>query len=281
MPPYAYVCTVAEPVRNTPQGLRLFLPPESTCDYIFYDSLYKDGKNNLLGGLDKLDRGVQSFISVAPKRNRSQLGFSFALEPLFMREFKDRLFPKFLDVIWNYKIHHFGFLNLYRQYADAAMVTEALNALKTMYHYLMPKATSATPSYYVIGVSLDDITARAAIVNLMRTVFGPSMFIAISHITYPLRTFSDCRIFPLAMEDLPEGLTRGRDYTYGHTVSYEVDLTAKARTRRSLFGYEALWSFNRFEVCRALWKGVAVPSPTFLNVVLCHLQAQGRLWTPD
>ncbi|XP_049274290.1 uncharacterized protein LOC119403455 [Rhipicephalus sanguineus] len=88
-----------------------------------------------------------------------------------------------------------------------------------MYHYLMPKATSATPSYYVIGVSLDDITARAAIVNLMRTVFGPSMFIAISHITYPLRTFSDCRIFPLAMEDLPEGLTRGRDYTYGHTVN--------------------------------------------------------------
>ncbi|KAH7939703.1 hypothetical protein HPB52_016184 [Rhipicephalus sanguineus] len=218
MPPYTYVCTVAEAVRITSRGQRLFLPPESTCDYIFYDSLYKDGKNNLLGGLDKLDVGAQAFISVASKRNRSQLGLSFALEPPFMRESKDPAFMRLLGAIWNYKIHHFGFLNLYRQYADRDMVTQALNALKVMYRHLKPKATAAAPSYYVIGVSLDDITARNAIVSLMKTVFAPSMFIAISHITYPLRTFSDCRIFPLAMEALPEGLTRGRDYTYGHTI---------------------------------------------------------------
>ncbi|KAH7939705.1 hypothetical protein HPB52_016186 [Rhipicephalus sanguineus] len=130
MPPYTYVCTVAEPVRNTPEGLRLFLPPESTCDYVFYDSLYKDGKNNILDGFDNLDIGVRSFISVASKRNSSRLGFSFAPEPLFMREFEDPVFLTLLDVFWDYNIHHFGFLNLYQQYADGAMVTQALNALK-------------------------------------------------------------------------------------------------------------------------------------------------------
>ncbi|KAH8029455.1 hypothetical protein HPB51_000551 [Rhipicephalus microplus] len=52
-----------------------------------------------------------------------------------------------------------------------------------------------------------------------RTVFAPSMFIAISHLSYPVRKFSDCRIFPVAMDALPPNLVRGSDYSYGHTVN--------------------------------------------------------------
>ncbi|XP_075726399.1 uncharacterized protein LOC142768315 [Rhipicephalus microplus] len=57
------------------------------------------------------------------------------------------------------------------------------------------------------------------VLNLMKTVFAPSMFIAISHLSYPVRKFSDCRIFPVALDALPPNLVRGRDYSYGHTVN--------------------------------------------------------------
>ncbi|KAL3216440.1 hypothetical protein MRX96_033084 [Rhipicephalus microplus] len=69
-----------------------------------------------------------------------------------------------------------------------------------------------------------DSTANAQIINLMKTIFTPSMFIAISHLSYPVRKFNDCLIFPVAMATLPQNLVRGRDYTYGHTVNESLAL---------------------------------------------------------
>ncbi|KAL3213646.1 hypothetical protein MRX96_007667 [Rhipicephalus microplus] len=217
-PPYTFVCTVTEPVRSTARGATSFVPPDGTCDYVFYDSLYKNGKNNLLNGLDKLEIVVQHFIGLASRFKQSKFGFSFAPEPVFQREFKDPLFLAYIDAIYGtYNISHYGFLDLYKQYAEHAMVTEALNALKVLYLHLKPKNTATRTSYYVIGLSLDN-PASGQILNLMKTVFAPSMFIAISHLSYPVRKLSDCRIFPVAMDTLPPNLVRGKDYTYGHTV---------------------------------------------------------------
>ncbi|XP_075726463.1 uncharacterized protein LOC142768377 [Rhipicephalus microplus] len=218
LPPYTFVCTVTEPVRSTARGATSFVPPDGTCDYVFYDSLYKNGKNNLLNGLDKLEIVVQHFIGLASRFKQSKFGFSFAPEPVFQREFKDPLFLAYIDAIYGtYNISHYGFLDLYKQYAEHAMVTEALNALKVLYLHLKPKNTATRTSYYVIGLSLDN-PASGQILNLMKTVFAPSMFIAISHLSYPVRKLSDCRIFPVAMDTLPPNLVRGKDYTYGHTV---------------------------------------------------------------
>ncbi|KAH8032180.1 hypothetical protein HPB51_023598 [Rhipicephalus microplus] len=49
----------------------------------------------------------------------------------------------------------------------------------------------------------------------------------------------------------------------------EIGLAAKTEARQSFLGTKGLWSFNRFEVCRVLRKGLAVPGLTFVNVVLC------------
>ncbi|KAL3220393.1 hypothetical protein MRX96_050403 [Rhipicephalus microplus] len=212
MPMYTFVCTVSEPVRN---ALRVPLP-DGVCDFIFFDSLYKNGKNRLLGGLGALELGAQDFIGQARKR-RSKFGFSFAPEPAFLQESKDPTFFARIDAIWYYKIYHFGFLDLYREYAESSMVTHALNSLKALYLHLKPRTTT-TSSYYVVGLSMDN-PASSQVLNLMKTVFAPSMFIAISHLSYPVRKFSDCRIFPVAMDALPPNLVRGRDYSYGHTVN--------------------------------------------------------------
>lgn len=76
VPYYGYLCTITEPVRSQTS----YLPPDNVCDYLFYDSLYKNGKNSLIAGFNKLEGGVQYFIGQASKYNKTKFGFSFAPE---------------------------------------------------------------------------------------------------------------------------------------------------------------------------------------------------------
>ncbi|KAL1481195.1 hypothetical protein MTO96_002423 [Rhipicephalus appendiculatus] len=182
--------------------------------------LHLTARTPLSGGLGGLELTGQYFLGLQARFTKSKFGFSISPRaPPYQQDSKHPQFWIDLDDIYvKYKIIHFGCLDLYKQYAERAKVTEALNILKALYLHLKPKTTSANPSYYVIGLSLDDPAASTQILNLMKTVFTPSMFIAISHLSYPVRKFSDCRIFPVAVETLPPNLVRGKDYTYGHTV---------------------------------------------------------------
>ncbi|KAL1445411.1 hypothetical protein MTO96_029196 [Rhipicephalus appendiculatus] len=215
LPAYPYVCTVSEPVRKSVA----YLPPDGMCDYMFYDSLYKNGSHNFLSGIDSLELGAQFVIYKAVMYRMTQFGLSFAPDPvLFNTDSKNPTFFTVIDQIWGKTVSHFGFLNLYRQYTDQGTVTQALTFLKALQLYLKPKTSAARPSYYVLGLSLDG-TNNSLLFNLMKTVFTPSMFIAISHLSYSVSTFKDCRIFPVAFDEHPPGLVRGRDYSYGHTVN--------------------------------------------------------------
>ncbi|KAL1473824.1 hypothetical protein MTO96_038446 [Rhipicephalus appendiculatus] len=75
-----------------------------------------------------------------------------------------------------------------------------------------------------------DSTANDQIIDLMKIVFTPSMLIAVSHLSYPVREFADCLIFPVALERLPQNLVRGRDYTYGHTINESLALLRQVET---------------------------------------------------
>ncbi|XP_075726398.1 uncharacterized protein LOC142768314 [Rhipicephalus microplus] len=97
-------------------------------------------------------------------------------------------------------------------------MTQVFNVLKALYLYLKPRFTSTRTLFYVVGMSIDD-PAGYPILKLMKTVFTPSMFVAIAHLSYPVRKFKDCRIFPVVVDSLPSNLTRGKDYTYGHTFN--------------------------------------------------------------
>ncbi|KAH7956866.1 hypothetical protein HPB52_013023 [Rhipicephalus sanguineus] len=60
-------------------------------------------------------------------------------------------------------------------------------------------------------------------------------------------------------------LTAGADYLSAH----EKELRARAARYKGILCRRALWSYNRYEVMRALWKMVAVPGLTYANAVLC------------
>ncbi|KAL1475977.1 hypothetical protein MTO96_036880, partial [Rhipicephalus appendiculatus] len=213
-PLYSYLCTVSEPKSNNVGHL----PPDNLCDYLFYDSLYKNGRNTLDSGLASLDEGVQYFMQQVAHYSHTKFGFSFAPEAALLH--KDYQTPEFyttIDAIWNKNISHFGFVDLYREFAGPIVVKEALNVLKALHLHLKPQTSANRPSYYVLGLSLDSST-DLFVLRLMKTVFVPSLFVSIAHLSYSPSNSKDCRIFPVSMEQLPPGLVRGRDYSYGHTV---------------------------------------------------------------
>ncbi|KAL3213656.1 hypothetical protein MRX96_007676 [Rhipicephalus microplus] len=219
MPSYPYICTVSEPVRKH-QG---YLPIDGICDFLFYDSLYKKVWSSLLNGIKLMEFGAQYFVYQSPRYSKTKFGLSFSPENGLFEDYKVPEFLHTIDEIWGRRVSNFGFLDLYRQFTHPRIVAEALKMLKALFIYLEPNFSARRPSYYVVGMT-PDTTANDQIINLINTVFTPSMFIAVSHLSYPVRSFSDCLIFPVAMESLPPNLVRGRDYNYGHTINQSLAL---------------------------------------------------------
>ena len=54
-----------------------------------------------------------------------------------------------------------------------------------------------------------------------------------------------------------------------YLVEMQKTVRQKALRSKYVLHAKALWSYNRFEVLRAIWKAVAVPGLTFGNAVLC------------
>ncbi|KAH7942953.1 hypothetical protein HPB52_002728 [Rhipicephalus sanguineus] len=55
-------------------------PPDKVCDYIFYDSLYKEGNHNLLPDQTTYTESLNAFINNHPGYRRTTLGIGFAFD---------------------------------------------------------------------------------------------------------------------------------------------------------------------------------------------------------
>ncbi|XP_049274286.1 uncharacterized protein LOC119403443 [Rhipicephalus sanguineus] len=212
MPSSPYICTVSEPVRSN-LG---YLPTDGLCDYLFFDSLYKTFKSRFIHGVKMMEASAQYFVSQATRYSKTKFGLSFSPEYDLFTDYKERAFFNTLDEVWSQRVSHFGFLDLYREFTRPDTVLQALEVLKELYKHLEPNFSAKRPSYYVVAMAPDS-KANDQIINFIQKVFTPSMFIAVAHISYPLRLFSDCLIFPVAMETLPEFVREIHDY-YGHSV---------------------------------------------------------------
>ncbi|XP_070382831.1 uncharacterized protein [Dermacentor albipictus] len=219
MAPYSYVCTISEAWR----GNTTYLPPDNACDYLFYDSLYKDNKNALIDGIQLWDAGAQQFVAQASVYKHTKLGFSFADKfHLLRRDINDPKFFTIIDDIWRNNISHFGMLDVSGRYPTDIVVYECLILLKAVYLHLKPKTSPQRPSYYVLGLYLDPQIADYRAVKWMKTFFTPSMFISIAHLPYSVSYARNCRIIPVAMaEPLPVDVHWNTD---GHTVNDSLDL---------------------------------------------------------
>ncbi|XP_065308223.1 uncharacterized protein [Dermacentor albipictus] len=214
------VCTVS----NLMPPETSALPLDGACDLLFFESFYKENKNNLSGGYGAIELNARVFLEQARNVNKTQYGISFALtKTLSSADFTTSNFYEMIDDIWNRKIYHFGFLNLYREFSAPEAVREALLALKELYFYIKRINQQRQPSYQILGLSIDHLE-NFPTVDLMRSIFVPSIFISIGHVSYSDASFPYCQILPPTIRFYP-GIHRSKqEKQYGHSMVRSVEL---------------------------------------------------------
>ncbi|XP_075726735.1 uncharacterized protein LOC119186260 [Rhipicephalus microplus] len=126
-----------------------------------------------------------------------------------------------------YNMRQFGFLNLYREFSTPTVVTNALLVLKRINTYIKRRREGWSP-LLVLGLSIDFFDDYDT-VDVMRTIFVPSLFIAIGHISYSDASFPDCTILPPNILVYPNSRSSRTNRTYGHTLNDTLPILERVR----------------------------------------------------
>ncbi|XP_065295861.1 uncharacterized protein [Dermacentor albipictus] len=176
------------------------LPPDGLCDLLFYESFYKDNMNILADGYDNLEPSARHFVDQAYHANKTLYGASFMFRRLYSTEdFLTQEFYEAIDDFWARKIHHFGFLNLYRDFSAPEIVKDVLFVLKELHLHNKLFEQERTFSYKILGLYIDSYNLPTMLEDtalFMSTVFVPSMFIAIGHLPFSDASVYGCTILP-------------------------------------------------------------------------------------
>ncbi|XP_065302959.1 uncharacterized protein [Dermacentor albipictus] len=177
------------------------LPPDGLCDVLFYESFYKDDMNILGDGYANLEPSARHFVDQAYHAQKTLYGASFAFTRTYSTPdlLMTREFYEAIDDFWVRKIHHFGFLNLYRKLSAPEGVKDALLALKELHSHNKLFERQRTFSYQILGLYIDSFNFPTVVDDtalFISTVFVPSMFIAIGHLSFSDASFHDCTILP-------------------------------------------------------------------------------------
>ncbi|KAL1413903.1 hypothetical protein MTO96_007952 [Rhipicephalus appendiculatus] len=153
-------------------------PVDGVCDYIFYDSMYKNNKNPLVANWDY---DVYSILSKAQKtdRNKTQFGLGFAFE--HRRRLIQDLVNSSLEVFWEHNVFHFGILDCPGHRTKQADMDEVFVALKALDIGVQKARASGNTSYIVLGAVSHTDEWNDYFKSKFGGVFTPDLFISVSH----------------------------------------------------------------------------------------------------
>ncbi|KAH7948724.1 hypothetical protein HPB49_001327 [Dermacentor silvarum] len=208
---YPLVCTVS----STYSG-NVNLPRDGLCGYIFFESLYKGGANSLVA---RLSPDVDSFANRARHNTDTEFGMSFAIDNAnLLTEYTTPAFERGLDGLVQKQVIHYGIMDMHLQMTSNATVAMALTILKRVNDHLATTAGTRTrQSLMAIAMALDNTASRTYIVDLIKSIFRPHLFISMAHISYRDADRPDCTILPASVHHYPSGVQP----TYGHTMYLE------------------------------------------------------------
>ncbi|XP_075527352.1 uncharacterized protein LOC142559668 [Dermacentor variabilis] len=201
------LCTVGNEISTYIQ-----LPDEKLCRYVFYESVGEDGTTGIIGDLGP----ARKFVDLAKTHSSTKFGISFypRSDGEFMNSFMDADFQKALDALWQNRITHFGALSIYGDLVEFDVLRRVLQALKSIYGHLVPKATTIRSPMMALGVAPDNISALAHLPELMMTEYVPHLFVSIAHLAGVHTSSSECLILPPSVFIVPPGVQP----PYPHTV---------------------------------------------------------------
>ncbi|KAL1484825.1 hypothetical protein MTO96_032350 [Rhipicephalus appendiculatus] len=183
-------------------------PADGVCDYIFYDSMYKNDRNKLVGVWAE---DLLSFLSKAEQtdRTKTQFGVGFAFEHR-QTLIEDLATASFHD-FWARNVFHFGILDCPAHATKQADMDEVFEALKALDNIVQRTRASGNDSYIVLGA----VSHTSAWNNYYKDKFGgvfkPDLFISLGHQLRGEPQRSSCVATPPTILEKPEGLSDAHD----------------------------------------------------------------------
>ncbi|XP_070390209.1 uncharacterized protein [Dermacentor albipictus] len=202
--PISLLCTFGKKT-----GGSTVYPPDGLCDYIFFDSMYKNNRNPLVGG--QWDYDVFSILSRAQKADRtmSQYGAGFAFE--HRNKLIQHLTNTSLEAFWQHNLFHFGIIDCPMHGVTKADMDEVFVALKKLEDVAKIARTSGNASYVILGALSATSQWTEYFKNKFKNTFKPDLFISLGHQLRGDPEKSRCIATPPAILQKPTGFPDEHD----------------------------------------------------------------------
>ncbi|XP_049523037.1 uncharacterized protein LOC125945309 [Dermacentor silvarum] len=273
------VCTMGRSLNST----RMF-PPDGLCEYIFFDSLEKDGRNSLAAP-NLFDANLLIFIDAAQLYKITAFGIGISYDAAYHLElFLNRSAMGFkpLEPFWANSIYHIGVLDTATVNPREFDVTAALRCLKVLRdRYSQEIIAQGIKVFTVFAAIVPDGTWANYYTRNFANWFAPDLFIAFGHYPRGDNTLPNCRVVPPTLlhqpRDLPDSYQHSMTTAFESfhrlsapslTLKYALSVTMKGRlavlTDPAQHGFfspcEADSTFDMFESYAQVCK-----SPSFLS----------------
>ncbi|XP_054930869.2 uncharacterized protein [Dermacentor andersoni] len=184
-------------------NIRMVVPPDGVCDFIFFDSLYVTCGGGV--GDAQTTPKLQRFFDLAAQGNDTQFGCS--IDALQLGEFvtdigKSDSLKWAQEKLWANNVYHWGVMNIYHilLFQNPDIVKKALEALKAAAQFSQPSAVKRVASYTFLGVyAVWDLKPCENIGLHTKSVFSPDMIVVLGHLSYQENKFKgfayQCYVF--------------------------------------------------------------------------------------
>ncbi|XP_070379074.1 uncharacterized protein [Dermacentor albipictus] len=221
------LCTMTDTNIITPA-----FPPDALCDFLFFDSLYKEG-HNLLPDKATYSTDLLFFLYDHRSYRRTTLGVGFAFDHLATAENALKVQnPSPLARFWKQGVFHVGILDTpataVRNQTKAAIAT-----LKAMNQLLDTQRAQGNFSITALAMPQPDLGWSLAFAADCRDLgFTPYLIIAFGHYRFGDNTVPHCAVMPP---------TRHPDDTPPDDIArdYNFDLSSAVSSLRELFSLGA------------------------------------------
>ncbi|XP_077489261.1 uncharacterized protein LOC144100098 [Amblyomma americanum] len=212
------VCTIGSKLSSG-----AMLPDDGLCDYIFYDSIYKNRRNLLLDP-NNFGNDLRIFLDSYNTYRTTAFGIAFAFKSTRHLKHNLRVGSRSpLAYFWDREIFHFGILDTPTSNLKGTEVDAAMDCLRDIDSQAETQRNAGHPSFIFFAVVLLNYTLEDRYDRNFKNLYQPDVVITQGHYYYGDNTFAECRVLP------PTVVTRPQDAnnTYRHDLTAAVDSIRK------------------------------------------------------
>ncbi|XP_065292069.1 uncharacterized protein [Dermacentor albipictus] len=186
----ALVCTVGIKLNRS-----VALPEDGLCDFTFFDSLQRNGLNELGGPFEE---NFRHFAESAARHTNTEYGAGFDYHAFEEMDeiLSDPAAKGHLNSLWDQRIFHFGYINT--PYSDFShdKFTQLMEILKTVSSLMRDKSTAERPSFTLLVAAMhSDLWIKHA-THVFRDTFQPDAVVLVGHLSSRRSDAESCEILP-------------------------------------------------------------------------------------